>query len=121
MSNEVVAILEDVFMTTKIREVATKQEQDVRFVRDLIGWDKRLAGPSPNLVLVDLTAESLKPMELIQRVKAQTEWSGARVVAYASHSRAELMEEANRAGADSVLAKSDVAARLNEILQGAGQ
>ena len=121
MSNEVVAILEDVFMTTKIREVATKQEQDVRFVRDLIGWEKRLTGPSPNLVLVDLTAESLKPMELIQRVKAQSEWSAAHVLAYASHSRAELMEEANLAGADSVLAKSDVAARLDEILQGAGQ
>jgi DNA-binding NarL/FixJ family response regulator len=121
VSQEVIAVLEDIFMTTKIREVATSQDQDVRFVRDLVGLDKRLAGPAPSLVLLDLTAESLKPMELIQKVKSLPEWSTARVVAYASHSRAELMEEANQAGADAVLAKSEVAARLNEILQGAAQ
>lgn len=118
MSQDVVVFLEDVFMTTKIRETAIRLHKDVRFVRDLVGLDKRLTGPAPRLVLLDLTAESLKPMELIQRVKTQSDWSGARLVAYASHSRAELMEEANQAGADAVLAKTDVAARLDEILQG---
>jgi DNA-binding NarL/FixJ family response regulator len=113
--------LEDVFMTTKIRETAVLHNRDVRFVRDLTGLDKRLAGPSPKLVLLDLTAESLKPMELIHKLKSESEWSGARLVAFASHARAELMEEANQAGADAVMAKTDVAARLDEILQGASE
>lgn len=121
MSQDVVVFLEDVYMTTKIRETAVRLSRDVRFVRDLVGLDKRLAGPSPKLVLLDLSAASLKPMELIQRVKTSSDWSGARLVAYASHAQAELMEEANRAGADTVLAKTDVAARLDEILQGVSE
>jgi len=116
--HDVVVFVEDVFMTTKIRETATRLRKDVRFIRDLGGLDKRLTGPIPKLVLLDLAAESLKPMELIQRVKTQSDWSGARLVAYASHSQAELMEQANQAGADTVMAKTDVAAQLDEILQG---
>jgi len=118
VSNDVVVFVEDVFMTTKIRETATRLRKDVRFIRDLGGLDKRLNGPTPKLVLLDLSAESLKPMELIQRVKAQSDWSSARLIAYASHSQAELMEQANQAGADAVMAKTDVATRLDEILQG---
>jgi DNA-binding NarL/FixJ family response regulator len=119
VSHDVVVFVEDVFMTTKIRETAAKHRRDVRFIRDLGGLDKRLSGPIPKLVLLDLTAESLRPMELIQRVKTQSDWSSARLIAYASHSQAELMEQANQAGADAVMAKVDVAAQLDEILQGA--
>ena len=58
-------------------------------------------------------------MELISKVKALPEWSTTRIVAYASHARAELMEEANQLGADIVLPKSGFTQRLGEILQGA--
>jgi DNA-binding NarL/FixJ family response regulator len=94
--------------------------RDVRFIRDLQGLDKRLSGPAPGMIIVDLTAESLKPLELIRRVKEQSEWQQARVVAYASHARAELMEEANQLGADLVLPKSGFTQKLPEILQTAG-
>jgi DNA-binding NarL/FixJ family response regulator len=112
------AFVEDIFFTAKIREVAREQGRDIRFVRDLSGLDKRLAGPPPGAALVDLAAESLKPLELIQRIKETPEWSGVRIVAYSSHSQAELLEEASRLGADMVLPKSGFTQRLPEILQG---
>ena len=121
MSQDVVVFLEDVFMTTKIRETAARHHKDVRIVRDLGGLEKRLSGPTPRLVLLDLAAVSLKPMELIERVKKQSDWSSARLVAFAPHSQAELMEQANQAGADAVMAKVDVASRLDEILQGVSE
>lgn len=120
MAQEIVAFLEDIFFTAKIREVARQQGKDIRFVRDLTGLDRRLAGTAPVAALIDLAAESLRPLDLIRRIKAMPEWSGVRVVAYSSHAQAELLEDASRLGADVVLAKSGFAERLTEILQNVG-
>ena len=119
MTQEIVAFLEDIFLTAKIREVARKQGRDIRFVRDLTGLDRRLAGPPPVLAVVDLSAASLQPLEVIRRIKAQPEWSTVHLVAYSPHTQAELLEEASRLGADVVMPKSGFTERLQEILQAA--
>lgn len=119
MAQEIMAFLDDIFYSAKIREVAKAQAKDVRFVRDLIGLDKRLATAAPETVLVDLTAETLRPLELIRRIKEQPDWAHVRVVAYSSHAQAELMEEASRLGADVVLSKSDLTPKLQDIVVGA--
>ena len=49
----------------------------VRFVRDLAGLDKRLAAAAPQTVLVDLTAETLQPLELIRRGDPDRLWGVA--------------------------------------------
>lgn len=118
MSLEIMAFLEDLFYTAKIREVASTQSKDVRFVRDLVGLDKRLAGPVPGTVVVDLNAATLQPIDLIKRIKEQPEWAGVRVVAYSSHAQAELMEEASRVGADVVLSKAGFKEKLHDIVEG---
>lgn len=119
MSREIMVFVEDIFFTAKIRETARGLARDVRFIRDLQGLEKRLSGPAPGMIIVDLTAETLKPLELIRRVKEQPDWQQARIVAYASHARAELMEEANQLGVDLVLPKSGFTQKLPEILQSA--
>lgn len=119
MSHEIMAFLEDIFYTAKIREVARSRAKDVRFVRDLTGLERRLAGPVPEVVLVDLSAESLRPLELIRRLKERPEWTQVRVVAWSTSSQPELMQQAAQAGADLVLSKSDIARQLPELLQGA--
>ena len=119
MAHEIMAFLEDIFYTAKIREVARSRAKEVRFVRDLTGLDRRLTGPVPEVVLVDLGAESLRPLELIRRIKERPEWAQVRVVAWSSSDQAELMQQAAQAGADLVLAKSDIARQLPELLQGA--
>jgi len=118
LSLEIMAFLEDIFYTAKIREVASSRSKDVRFVRDLAGLDKRLTGPAPTTVVVDLNAASLQPIELIRRIKEKAEWTGVRVVAYSSHAQAELMEEASRVGADVVLSKTGFSEKLHDIVEG---
>ena len=119
MSREVVAYVEDVFYTAKIREVARAQSRDVRFVRDQQALDRRLGGPAPGMVIMDLTAELLRPLDMLRKIKENPEWRTARIVAYASHDRAELIEEASQLGADTVLPKTDFARQLADILQNA--
>jgi len=118
LSLEIMAFLEDIFYTAKIREIANSQSKDVRFVRDLTGLDKRLTGPAPATVVVDLNAATLQPIDLIRRIKEQPDWTGVRVVAYSSHAQAELMEEASRVGADVVLSKTGFNEKLHDIVEG---
>ncbi len=119
MSREVVAYVEDVFYTAKIREVARAESRDVRFVRDHQALERRMAGAAPAMVIMDLTAELLRPLEMLRKIKESPEWRSTRIVAYASHDRAELMEEANQLGAEIVLPKPGFARQLTEILQSA--
>ena len=119
MSREVIAFVEDIFYTAKIRETAREQSRDVRFVRDPAGLERRMNGPAPGMVIIDLAAEALRPLEMLRRIKEHPEWRQARIVAYSSHARAELMEEANQLGAEVVLPKQGFAQKLPELLQSA--
>lgn len=120
MTKEIIVFVEDIFFTAKIRESARGLARDVRFVRDVQGLERRLSGAAPGLIIMDLGAESLRPMEMLKRIKEHPDWRQARVVAYASHARAELMEEANQLGADVVLPKTGFTQKLAELLQTAG-
>jgi CheY-like chemotaxis protein len=117
MSREVVVFVEDVFYTAKIRQLARTLMREVRFVRDAGALERRLAGPAPGMVIMDLNAETLRPIEMLRKIKEHPEWRAARIVAYSSHARAELMEEAAQLGAEVVLPKPSFTQRLPEILQ----
>jgi len=119
VSKEIIIFVEDIFFTAKIRQAARVVSGNVRFVRDVHGLERRLSGPAPSVVIMDLGAETLRPMEMLRRMKEHPEWKTARIVAYSSHSRAELMEEANQLGAEMVLPKSSFTQKLPEIMQAA--
>jgi DNA-binding NarL/FixJ family response regulator len=119
MSREVVVFVEDIFYTAKIREAARTASRDVRFVRDAGALERRLDGPAPGMVIMDLNAETLHPLDMLRKIKGHPEWKTARIVAYSSLSRAELMQEANQLGAEVVLPKTSFTQQLPEILQSA--
>jgi len=117
VSKEVIIFVEDIFFTAKIRQAARVVSGNVRFVRDVQGLERRLLGPAPSMVIMDLNAETLRPIEMLRRIKEHPEWKSARIVAYSSHARAELMEEANQLGAEMVLPRSSFTQKLPEIMQ----
>jgi CheY-like chemotaxis protein len=119
MSREVVVFAEDIFYTAKIRETARTVARDVRFVRDAGALERRLSGPAPSMVIMDLNAETLRPLEMLRKIKDHPEWKAARVVAYSSLTRAELMQEANQLGAEVVLPKTSFTQQLSDILASA--
>ena len=114
---EVVVFVEDVYYTAKIRETARNVARDVRFIRDHQALEKRFASPAPGMIIMDLNAEALHPMDMLRKIKEHPEWKGAKIVAYSSLSRAELMQEANELGAEVVLPKGTFAQQLTELLQ----
>ena len=68
-----------------------------------------LVGTDADLVVVDLTRPGV--LEVVPRV-------GAPVIGFANHTRRELMDAAQAAGCDRVLARSAFFSRVAELLRG---
>jgi hypothetical protein len=61
------------------------------------------------------------PLGTVAALKADAATSAIRTVGYVSHVQTDLIEAARQAGVDEVMARSAFAARLPEILAGAGR
>jgi DNA-binding NarL/FixJ family response regulator len=75
-------------------------------------------------VFIDLDTRAADPVALIGRLRDGADTRGARIVAFASHVRTDLIEAARNAGADRVLARGAFArslpALVRDPLSGAG-
>jgi len=68
-------------------------------------------------VFVDLDTRSADPVALIATLRRGADTRAARVVAFASHVRTDLIEAARTAGADRVLARGAFARLLPELVR----
>lgn len=114
----IVAAVEDLLFSSKIRNVARQFQVEVVFARspDVILAEVRARRPS--LVVFDLNAERTGPVETIARIKSDPEFAGTRAIGFASHVHAELIAAARAAGADEVMARSAFVATLPDIVAG---
>jgi len=71
----------------------------------------------PALVIVDLQAEALHPVDAIRGIKADSGLQATPVLGYYAHVRDDLRAAAAEAGCDELLPRSAFSARLPEILQ----
>jgi len=69
------------------------------------------------IVFIDLDTRAADPVALISRLKEGAATRDARVVAFASHVRTDLIEAARTAGADRVLARGAFARLLPELVR----
>lgn len=114
----VLAVLDDLLFTSKIRSVAAATGQPVIFVRRRDGVMTAVREHAPTVVIFDLDREPLDAVGLIQEIRARTDLAGLRLVAFASHVHADRIDAARRAGCDLVLARSGFVASLPAIVGG---
>jgi DNA-binding NarL/FixJ family response regulator len=114
----VIAAVDDLLFSSKIRTVAKQLGVDVVFARspDAVLREVRERGPA--LLLVDLNGEKLAPLETIRTITLDPELAATRVVAFVSHVQTATIHAARAAGAHEVMARSAFAASLPEILAG---
>ncbi|HEU4391933.1 MAG TPA: hypothetical protein VFV34_29370, partial [Blastocatellia bacterium] len=79
--------------------------------------EKALIEGTPSLIIVDLNAGRLDPIELVKAIKS-SEMRRVPVLAFLSHVQVDLMRRAEEAGADKVMPRSAFSQRLPEILAG---
>jgi DNA-binding NarL/FixJ family response regulator len=114
----VLAVLDDLLFTSKIRAVATATGQSVMFVRRRDGVMAAIREHSPSLVIFDLDRAPLDAVGLIQDIRADRDVAATRLVAFASHVHTDRIAEAQRAGCNAVLARSTFVTSLPAILAG---
>jgi PleD family two-component response regulator len=113
----VLCAVEDLMFSSKIRGAARQRGVDVRFVRSPEAMVADATAHAPALVLLDLNADRLRPLEMVQRLRECPELAGIRVLGFVSHVQEDRIAAARDAGVDQVMARSAFFAQLPSLLQ----
>ncbi|MBM3779265.1 MAG: response regulator [Acidimicrobiia bacterium] len=102
---------------SRIRAAAKALGVALEFERSADRIVPRVRGERPTLVIFDLNATKLRPMEAIAAIRADEALrSATRTVGYVSHVQTDVIAAARDAGIDEVLARSAFTEQLGTIL-----
>jgi PleD family two-component response regulator len=113
---KILAVVDDLLFTVKINDAAKRIGLDVEFLKsekDVL--DK--AHEKPMLVILDLNANSMNPVHMIEKLKGNAELKGISIIGFVSHVQGELKQKAQDAGANMVMARSAFSQNLQQILR----
>lgn len=115
-NKRVLVVVEDLLFVVKIADAAKRSGLDAQFVKTEQDALASAAAEPPLLVIVDLNANSVDPIDLITKLK-NGERKKMPVIAFVSHVQGELKQRAHDAGADMVMARSAFSTNLPQILK----
>lgn len=113
----VVAAVDDIFFTTRLRAAANDTDVVLDFASSADELETRMDRRTPRLVLVDLNAEGFDGVDIVRQVRSAV-GDDVTVVAFFRHVDTDLKEEATEAGADDVLARRAFVQQIPELLEG---
>jgi PleD family two-component response regulator len=117
-SSMVLAVLDDLLFSSKIRAVASHTGQPVAFSRTRASVVADIVAHQADLVILDLDRDALEPLGVIADIRANEVTRGTRIVGFVSHVHAERIEQAKEAGVDRVMARSAFVKALPRLLAG---
>ena len=114
----VLAVVDDLMFTSKIKTAARQLGVDVAFVRSSDAALAEMRTNPPALVIFDLNNPRTDPLGTVAAMKGDRALASIPTVAFVSHVQTDLIDAAHAAGVDDVLPRSAFTARLTEILTG---
>lgn len=114
---KILAVVEDLFFVVKINDAAKRSGFACEFLKSAQDVIDRARQEPPLMIIVDLNARSVKPVDLIARLRAEEPLKKVSIIAFVSHVEAELKNRAQSAGASMVLARSAFSTNLPQILK----
>jgi PleD family two-component response regulator len=116
----ILAVLDDLMFTSKIRTTAAQLGVGVVFARSADAALGEMRKSPPSLVILDLNNPRTNPLELVSSMKQDPSLASIPTVGYASHVQVDVIDAARKAGVGQVLARSAFTQQLADILGGAG-
>ena len=116
MTRNIIAIVDDLFFASKIRGTAEELSLTATFARTLDEMIEAARRDQPALIICDLQALKIDPLELARRLKADEQLCSIPLLGFFSHVQTELQREAEAAGFDRVMPRSAFTKHLGEIL-----
>jgi PleD family two-component response regulator len=112
----ILAIVDDLMFTSKIRAAAGQLGVPVKFARTADAALAEMRQSSPSLVIFDLNNPRADPLGTVKTMKLDASLASIWTVGFVSHVQTDLIEAARQAGVDEVLARSAFTTRLADIL-----
>jgi PleD family two-component response regulator len=112
----VLAVVSDLFFSVKLSEAAKRNGLTLEFVKE--GKEVlEKAQTKPALIVFDLNFDTVAPLSLIAKLKANSETKGISLIGYLSHIQGELKIQAQEAGCDMVIARSALSQNMLQIFK----
>jgi len=112
----ILAVLDDLMFSSKIKTAANQLGVDLRFSRSVEGAIDTMRKNATTLVILDLNNPRIDALAIVARMKADPALASIATVGYASHVQTDVINAARQAGVDEVLARSAFSAQIGEIL-----
>ncbi len=112
----VVAVVDDIFFASKIKEAAKSTGVKLDFLKNTDGFIEEISADPPTLIIFDLNSKKLKPLELIKNLHSNPELNTLSTLGYFSHVHKDLKKEALEAGFGIVMPRSRFVRELLDIL-----
>ena len=114
---KILAVVDDLLFTVKISDAAKRVGLDAEFLKSEQDVVERAAQQKPLLIILDLNANSVQPLKLIEKLKGNGDLKQISLIAFLSHVQGELKQKAQEAGANMVMARSAFSQNLQQILK----
>jgi len=112
----ILAVLDDLMFSSKIKTAANQLGVDLRFSRSVDGAIETMRKNPTTLVIFDLNNERIGPLAIVEKMKQDPELAAIPTVGYASHVQVDVINAARQAGVGEVLARSAFVQQLADIL-----
>ena len=112
----VLAVVSDLFFSVKLADAAKRAGLTLEFVTE----SKEVLAKAllhPSLIVFDLNFEAAQPLKVIAKLKGNAETKGISLVGYLSHVQGELKLQAQEAGCNMVLARSQFSQSIPQIFK----
>ena len=112
----ILAAVDDLLFSSKIRTTAKLSDVDLTFARTPDAILAQARELKPTLIIFDLNCAKADPINTLQALKQEPELDAIRTVGFVSHVDAATIQAARLAGCDEVMARSAFAGNLAAIL-----
>ncbi len=118
MSTSVLIGIPDLLFSSKVNAVA--RQQGIPVVATFTKHDllSKAHGETPSILILDLNADALAPLESVTAMKSDPHTRGIAVVGFQTRIDEALRTSAEEAGCDLVLSRSQFIEALPDILRG---
>ena len=116
MKTMIVAVLDDLMFSSKIKTAAQQLGVRVVFARSLESALAEIRKTPPSLVVLDLNNPRTDPLGIVAAMKEDAALASIPTVGFASHVQTDVINAARQAGVGEVLARSAFTQQLGEIL-----
>jgi PleD family two-component response regulator len=113
----ILAVLDDLMFTSKIKTTARQLGVDVAFARSADAAFAEMQKATPSLVILDLNNARTDPLGIVSAMKQDPALASIPTVGYASHVQTDVIAAARRAGVGDVMARSAFTQQLPDILR----